>query len=182
VDFAEKVAEALARNTNLELFITGVSAGTAGTYRNQAATFQFANHEILLGSFQSKHHRWFLNGEQIRRYQLGHVMDPQYIWGEQIDVGFRNCYVTLIRPGATLSVLVCEDLARQDPVLSVMNAIGPNLVIALLMDGPQLEQRWPGKYATVLADDPGAAVLTITSLGMVARSSMPGVEKRREEK
>ena len=66
--------------------------------------------------------------------------------------------MTLIRETATLSVLICEDLARYDPVLTVMNAIGPNLVIALLMDGPQLERRWCGRYATALADDPGSSV------------------------
>jgi hypothetical protein len=38
-------------------------------------------------------------------------------------------------------------------------------VIALL-DGPQLSARWPARYATVLADDPGSSVLTVTSLGM----------------
>src|SRR6185503_894532 len=58
----------------------------------------------------------------------------------------------------------------------VIRSVGPSLVIALLMDGPQLERRWPGRYATVLADDPGSAVLTLTSLGMVRRSSMPGNE------
>ena len=79
-----------------------------------------------------------------------------------------------------MSVLICEDLARYDPVLTVMNAIGPNLVVALLMDGPQLEQRWPGRYATALAEDPGSAVLTVTSLGMVERSAMPGDPQNRE--
>jgi hypothetical protein len=107
------------------------------------------------------------------------VLDPHVQWWEQIDVSFRNCYVTLFRPRASLAVLVCEDLARNDPVLTVMNAIGPNLVVALLMDGPQLEPRWPGRYATVLADDPGSAVLTVTSLGMVARSSMPAEPQNR---
>jgi hypothetical protein len=48
------------------------------------------------------------------------------------------------------------------------------MVIAVLMDGPQWERRWPGRYATVLADDPGSAVLTLTSLGLVRRSVMPG--------
>ena len=61
-----------------------------------------------------------------------------------------------------------------------MNAIGPNLVVALLMDGPQLEQRWPGRYATALAEDPGSAVLTVTSLGMVERSRNPGDAQNRE--
>jgi len=40
---------------------------------------------------------------------------------------------TVIRPGAALAVLICEDLARFDPVLPVINAVGPNLVISLLL-------------------------------------------------
>ena len=48
---------------------------------------------------------------------------------------------------------------------------GPNLVFALLMDGPQLRDRWPGRYAMTLADDPGSSVLSLTSLGLMRRSS-----------
>jgi hypothetical protein len=48
----------------------------------------------------------------------------------------------------------------------VVRAVGPNLVIALLMDGPQLRGRWPGRYAMSLADDPGSSVLSVTSIGM----------------
>jgi hypothetical protein len=70
----------------------------------------------------------------------------------------------------TLCVLICEDLARQDPVAEVIRAVGPNLVFALLMDGPQIRQRWPARYASVLAEDPGCSVLTMTSLGMSRRS------------
>jgi len=46
-------------------------------------------------------------------------------------------------------------------------------VIALLMDGPQLGFRWAGRYASVLADDPGSSVLSVTSLGMVSRTQPP---------
>ena len=73
--------------------------------------------------------------------------------------------------------LICEDLARIDPVQTVIRSIGPNLVIALLMDGPQFEKRWSGRYATVLADDPGSSVLSLTSLALVRRSSDPGREE-----
>jgi len=65
-----------------------------------------------------------------------------------------------------LAAPICEDLARPDPVGDLVRAVGPNLVIALLMDGPQLKERWSSRYATVLADDPGCSVLTLTSLGM----------------
>jgi hypothetical protein len=180
LEFATLVAKALAGKPGLNLFLTGVVAGSDGDLRNSAAIYRFVQDELIPPSFQSKHHRWCLDGEQIRRYHLGHVLDPHVKWWEQIDVSFRHCFVMLFRPGATLSVLVCEDLARYDPVLTVMNSIGPNLVVALLMDGPQLERRWPGRYATVLADDPGSAVLTVTSLGMVARSSMPAEPNNRE--
>lgn len=71
-----------------------------------------------------------------------------------------------LRPWLTMSVLICEDLARPDPVGDLARAVGPNLIIALLMDGPQLADRWPARYAASLADDPGSSVLTVTSTGM----------------
>jgi hypothetical protein len=46
-------------------------------------------------------------------------------------------------------------------------------VVALLMDAPQLGVRWPARYATVLADDPGSSVLTVTSAGMVDLTRPP---------
>jgi hypothetical protein len=178
-ELANQVADILAAKTGLDLFLAGVLSTGNGTARNQAAIYHFRNNKIAQRWFQSKHHRWGLDGDQIRRYQLGHVLAPGSKWWEQINVGDRGCYVTSFRSYATLSVLICEDLARYDPVLTVMNAIGPNLVIALLMDGPQLENRWPGRYATALADDPGSAVLTVTSFGMVVRSRNPGDEINR---
>jgi len=51
-------------------------------------------------------------------------------------------------------------------VANLVRSVGPNLVIALLMDGPQTKERWAARYATVLADDPGCSVLSFTSLGM----------------
>ena len=38
------------------------------------------------------------------------------------------------------------------------------------MDGPQTKERWAARYATVLADDPGCSVLSLTSLGMTQLS------------
>lgn len=55
----------------------------------------------------------------------------------------------------------------------LVRSVGPNLVVALLMDAPQIGVRWPARYATVLADDPGSSVLTLTSAGMVGLSRTP---------
>jgi hypothetical protein len=116
---------------------------------------------------QNKHHRWRLDRGQIVQYGLGARLNPTLEWWEHIALDERQLNFITLRDWLTLCVLVCEDLARPDPVGDIVRAVGPNLVIALLMDGPQLTSRWPGRYATVLADDPGSSVLTLSSAGMV---------------
>jgi predicted amidohydrolase len=120
---------------------------------------------------QMKHHRWFLDKTQIRNYNLGSALDSGKKWWENIDIGRRNLLTLHTTDGVKLCPLICEDLARQEPVAQAVRAVGPNLVVCLLLDGPQLSQRWPGKYAAVLSDDPGASVLSVTSLGMTLRST-----------
>jgi hypothetical protein len=122
---------------------------------------------------QPKHHRWCLDKSQILQYGIGGSLDPSVRWWEHVAVEDRRLTFVAMRPWLTTCVLLCEDLARQDPIAEIVRAVGPNLVIALLMDGPQLRSRWPARYATVLADDPGSSVLTLTSLGM-AMMSRPG--------
>jgi hypothetical protein len=46
--------------------------------------------------------------------------------------------------------------------------------VTTLLDGPQLASRWTARYASVLADDPGSAVVTLTSFGFVQRSLPTG--------
>ena len=57
-----------------------------------------------------------------------------------------------------------------------IRAVGPTVVFAPLLDGPQLNSRWAARYASVLADDPGSAVLTLTSYGMAQRSRPHGCD------
>ena len=121
---------------------------------------------------QAKHHRWKVERHQVRRYHLGSQLDPHVDWWEHIDIYLEA--VLLRRPPRRRrrTAPVCEDL-RIDLVQTVVPSIGPNLVVALLMDGPQVEHRWSGRYATVLADDPGCSVLTLTSVGLLKRSESP---------
>jgi hypothetical protein len=121
---------------------------------------------------QEKHHRWKLDKSQISQYGLGNSLDPQVSWWEHIRMEARSLAFIAMRPWLTIAALVCEDLARQDPMADLVRSVGPNLVLALLMDAPQTVARWPARYATVLADDPGSSVLTVTSIGM-AKLSRP---------
>jgi hypothetical protein len=121
---------------------------------------------------QQKHHRWKLDSSQITQYGLGSLLNPERDWWEHIGLEDRRFLFASIHSDMVLSVLICEDLARPDPVGDLMRAVGPNLAIALLMDGPQTNSRWAARYATTLADDPGCSVLSVTSLGM-ARLSRP---------
>lgn len=116
--------------------------------------------------FQDKHHRWKLDRSQIEQYALGGILHPDKSWWEHIRLGDRTLLFLSPQRNLTMSVLICEDLARPDPVGDLVRAVGPDLVVALLMDGPQLGARWPGRYAMSLADDPGSSVLSVTSYGM----------------
>jgi len=123
---------------------------------------------------QHKHHRWSLDDGQIRQYHLERRFHPGRRWWEAIGVERRSLMFVTIDQSLTLCPLICEDLAQPDPVARIIRETGPSLVIGLLLDGPQLAERWPARYASVFADDPGCAVLTLTSLGMAQRSLPPG--------
>jgi hypothetical protein len=132
-------------------------------------------YEIL----QNKHHRWMLDAAQIKQYSLADRLNVQQRWWEAIDVAGRELTILAPNDWLTICPLICEDLAQLEPVSEVIRGVGPTLVIAILMDGPQLAVRWPARYVGVLADDPGTSILTLTSLGMAERCCPVGEKKRR---
>jgi hypothetical protein len=124
---------------------------------------------------QRKHHRWSLDEAQIFQYHLGGVLHPHVRWWESMEVPRRAIEFVEVAE-LTLAALVCEDLAQNDDVAELIRSVGPTCVLTLLLDGPQLDSRWAARYASVLADDPGSAVMTLTSYGMVQRSRPRGRE------
>jgi hypothetical protein len=123
---------------------------------------------------QNKHHRWSLDERQVLQYHLGGALHPRIHWREATEVPRRAVQFAELGDEITLVSLVCEDLAQIDDVAEVIRSVGPTVVYAPLLDGPQLSSRWTARYAGVLADDPGSAVLTLTSYGMVQRSRPHG--------
>lgn len=175
LDFAQAAAKALGRD-GLEFLISGVSRTSPSGSSNLAYTALFNDGKIILETLQSKRHRWKLEKSQIERYQLSKSLAPinhSRGWWEDIQVGLSDdssaVRFTVFRPGATMAVLICEDLARIEPIQQVIRSVGPNLVIVPLLDGAQRDFRWSARYAMALADDPGSAVLTLTALGMIHR-------------
>jgi hypothetical protein len=122
---------------------------------------------------QDKHHRWSLDESQILQYHLGGVLHPHIRWYEAIDTPRPSVQFMETGAGTLTANIVCEDLTQNDEVSEIIRSVGPTFMTAFLLDGPQLASRWGARYASVLADDPGAAVLTLTSYGM-ARRSRPG--------
>ncbi len=122
---------------------------------------------------QYKHHRWKLDEGQIKQYGLSTVLDPKKQWWEAIKVERRRVSFVNLGNRLTICPLICEDLARQDPIADLIRHVGPNLVVTILMDGPQKADRWASRYAGVLSEDPGSAVIALSSYGMVRRWSTP---------
>ena len=123
---------------------------------------------------QQKHHRWSLDEGQIYQYHLGGALHPHIRWWEAMEVPRRAVQFVEVGEGVVLAALVCEDLAQIDSVADMLRSVGPTMVVTPLLDGPQLSSRWSARYASVLADDPGSAVLTLTSSGMARRSRPRG--------
>jgi hypothetical protein len=119
---------------------------------------------------QNKHHRWSLDESQILQYHLGSVLHPHIRWYESIDTPRPSVQFMETGAGTLTANIVCEDLTQNDEVEEIIRSVGPTFMTAFLLDGPQLASRWGARYAGVLADDPGAAVLTLTSYGMALRS------------
>jgi hypothetical protein len=120
---------------------------------------------------RAKHHRWLLSSQQIADYGLSSALNPNVGWWEASNIPNRQIGLTAFRAESIFTTMICEDLARIDPCHDPLRSIGPNLVFVLLMDGPQLKDRWSARYGTTLADDPGCSVLTLTSLGLIERSN-----------
>jgi len=123
---------------------------------------------------QNKHHRWSLDERQVLQYNLGGALHPRIRWWEATEVPRRAIQFMELGDDITFASLVCEDLGQMDDVAEVIRSVGPTFVYTPLLDGPQLSSRWTARYAGVLADDPGSAVLTLTSYGMVQRSRPHG--------
>ncbi len=164
---------------NLRFLISGVRGERRYANRNLVKVTAFYPGRLRgirggrsMEAAQSKHHRWKLDRAQISRYSLGDALDPNCDWWENVDVHGRELNFFVFGSASCFTTLICEDLARVDPGQQVLRAVGPNIVFALLMDGPQLVSRWPGRSCAVLAEDPGSSVLTVTSMGLVERSAI----------
>jgi hypothetical protein len=166
----------------------GVTMLVTGFRPEPAAQDRFAMNAVHTGLFlggrwwhyrQNKHHRWFLDAGQIEAYNIAGALHPSVRWWEAMEIPERSVHFLELGGGITVAAVVCEDLARLDGVAELLRSVGPTLVMTLLLDGPQLASRWTSRYAGVLADDPGSAVLTLTALGMATRSQPRGVPPSR---
>lgn len=162
---------------SVEFLVAGSSGDCREAQGNFVLTTTFHDYEKTRRAItysRAKHHRWRIDGSQIREYGLASALDPHKIWWEGNDVVARQAGLTVFRERSVFSVMICEDLARSEPCHGPLRSIGPNLVFVLLMDGPQIPERWSARYATTLADDPGSSVLTLTSLGLMDRTNSMG--------
>ncbi len=155
----------VAREEHVMFLLAGVAVPSSQDKHKPAENFvRMTITSGKAGFPQHKHHRWQIEEHQIEAYGL--QLSKSRKWWEYIDIKNRTLSFISVNDWLTVVPLICEDLARPDPCGDLIRAVGPSLVIAILMDGDQHEWRWSSRYATALADDPGSSVLAVTSLGM----------------
>ena len=167
-----RLSDQLADETNTEFLVSGCAQDCDGRDGNYVWCSRYDRDPTRKEGFetvfiQSKHHRWKLDKGQIKRYGIGKSLSEDYDWWEHINVGGRELNFASFRSNSVFSTIICEDLARSEPCHEILRSVGPNLLFALLMDGPQIEKRWPPRYSSYLSEDPGIAVLTLTSRGLI---------------
>lgn len=197
-DMFQRFAEKLSSFDEIEVLISGTSNVPLSKLKNKALEIYSDDGTVKHGNFvstavfipkseskntsggrylvsvQHKHHRWKLDKQQVIDYGAAFRLSPEYDWWENINISRRTLNFWSFRQHSILATLICEDLARTDPAQQVIRSIGPSLLISILMDGPQFKGRWPGLYASSLAQDPGCSVLTLTSLGLMTDRSDGG--------
>jgi hypothetical protein len=167
----ERLESVLGRH-RVPMLVTGVRSGAddGGPYGSNWVHLGVSTAGRWWHFRQDKHHRWSLEPSQIAQYHLDRVLDPGVRWWEAIEVRRRSLQIVERDDGLTMASLVCEDLAHVDEVMDLLREVGPALIVSLLLDGPQLASRWTARYASMLVEDPGSAVLTLSSYGMVRRA------------
>jgi hypothetical protein len=174
----QKLCETAGDKPRIDFLVSGCSSNGMGDIGNYVLTTTFSKNDLgevrAFTHARAKHHRWQLTGPQITDYGIASALDPNITWWEGNELPRREIDLTVFRRGAMFSAMICEDLARSDPCHDPLRSVGPNIVFALLMDGPQLQTRWSARYATALADDPGSSVLTLSSWGLIDRVNKHG--------
>lgn len=174
-DHHEHLVEHLANSHDeIEFVVSGSRTNCEQAEGNFALTSSINRSQsgkpIIQTNSRGKHHRWRLDKPQIETYELQERLDTKLKWWEGIALHRRQVHTHVLRNASSFTTFICEDLARSDPCHETVRALGPNIVFCLLMDNVQIPIRWPGRYAAILAEDPGSSVLTFTSRGLIARA------------
>ncbi|MFK4255716.1 hypothetical protein [Agrobacterium tumefaciens] len=189
-DHYKDVVEYLAKeHPELEFVVGGSSTNCETALGNFALTSSISRldgNPVIHTNSRGKHHRWRLDERQIDAYGLQKKLSPAVSknWWEGIAIQRRQVHTHVFRNSSSFTTFICEDLARSDPAHETVRSLGPSIVFCLLMDGVQIPTRWSARYAEGLVEDPGSAVLTFTSRGLIQRSRDRELAKReaRDEK
>ena len=74
-------------------------------------------------------------------YKLGHLLDKRMEWWEHIDMSSREFNFFALGDGLVISALICEDIARPDPVAHLLSAVGPQPRACATDGRPQVDWR-----------------------------------------
>ena len=172
--------EIIKYNKNIEFLISGSSDDLNGNKGNFVINSYIEGLNRHYTISYGKHHRWCLDRDQIFDYNLQDRLNPESSWWEKLKICPRRVIFNKVTDGILGCSIICEDLARIEPSHDCIRSIGPDIIFALLMDGPQISNRWSARCAKAFTEDPGSRVLTITSKGLLNRVNDKEIYPRNE--
>jgi hypothetical protein len=134
----------------------------------------FTNRAFVLGPSgrllwtQDKHHQYSLTSKDLARLGLTSSLGRDAL--NEVGTSVRRSVTICDIAGAgRFCVLVCEDLARDDPGQVALRLFEADMVIVIVMDGPFLESSWRNRNGLNLAQEPGTRIAIGNSRALLAR-------------
>jgi len=147
----------------------------------------FTNRAFILGPSgrrlweQDKNHQYSLTSRDMAKFDLTASLGNEPM-NEVGTSTHRSVTICDIAGAGRFCVLVCEDLARDDPGPEALRLFGVDMVIVIVMDSTFRESGWRNRGGLTLTQEPGTRIAIGNSRALLARLSSSGSAKGKSRK
>jgi predicted amidohydrolase len=113
---------------------------------------------------QLKRHRYKMTTEEQKRYGLCHCFGKRKACDREEAISVGGQQIVFEDRTGRYAVLICEDWGQEEETTSIVRELRCSVVIAIVMDGPMLTDRWAARRAEDIVAQTGSVALLANSL------------------